>query len=137
MSHGRARRHTYRYAIVTACLVVFGACSDDGNRGIVTAAGQASPPFIAQMIPTSGPVGTGVTLSGSGFTLRGNTLWFGPGSIEDLGSPDERTLPFTVPDGYNLPYAGAFPPVQPGPHEVRVVNANGTSNSVVFTVTGR
>ena len=46
-------------------------------------------------------------------------------------------LPFIVPDGYNVPNVGAFPPVQPGPHEVRVVNANGTSNSAVFTVTRR
>ena len=137
MSQGRTRRCPSRYALVTACLVVFGACRGDGNQGIVTAAGPASPPFIAQMVPTSGPVGTGVTLSGSGFTPRGNTVRFGPGYIEDLGSPDGRALPFTVPEGYTLPYAGAFPPVQPGPHEVRVVNANGTSNTVVFTVTGR
>jgi hypothetical protein len=76
-------------------------------------------------------------ISGSGFTPRANTVRFGPGHIENLGSPDGRMLPFIVPDGYNVPNVGAFPPTQPGPHEVRVVNANGTSNSTVFTVTRR
>ncbi len=98
---------------------------------------QAPPPFIARMVPRSGPVGADVTLSGSGFTPLGNTVRFGPGYLEGLESRDGSALSFTVPDGYNLPYAGAFPPVQPGPHEVRVVNANGTSNSVVFTVIER
>lgn len=97
----------------------------------------APAPFIAHMVPTSGPVGTGVTLSGSGFTALGNTGRFGPGYIENLESPEGRTLAFVVPDGYNLPYAGAFPPVQLGPHRVWVVNANGASNRVVFTVTER
>ena len=68
---------------------------------------------------------------------RGNTVRFGPGYIEDLSSGDGQTLLFVVPDGYHLPYAGAFPPVQPGAHSVHVVNLNGSSNSVTFMVTAR
>lgn len=135
MLHGRPRRRPHGHAIVTACLLIFGGCAGDGSRGIERATSEASAPLITHMVPTSGPVGTGVRISGSGFTPGGNTVRFGPGYIEDPGSPDGRTLAFVVPDGYNLPYARAFPPVRPGPHEVRVVNANGTSNSVVFTVT--
>jgi len=133
MRPGRIPRHHRGLHIVVTSLLLVAACTDDGNR--VTALGRTSPPVIDRIIPGAGPVGTPVTISGASFTARGNTVQFGPGHLEDVASPDGRTLPFVVPDGYTLPYGLAFPPVRPGPHVVRVVNPNGTSNEVVFTVT--
>jgi len=77
---------------------------------------------------------------GAGFTPRGNIVRFGAGYIRDLGSPDGKTLRFTVPEGLDLsppggPAADAYPPVRPGTYEVSVLNALGASNSATFVVT--
>jgi hypothetical protein len=96
--------------------------------------------------PAKGPVGTTVTIEGSGFLPTGNIVRFGAGYLTDLSSSDGRRLLFTVPEGLDIcppselgrnePCAGgAYPRVQPGDHAVSVVTRTDTSRPVPFTVT--
>jgi hypothetical protein len=115
--------------------------------------GQTGPtaltaPTITAIAPSAGPVGTTVTIEGSGFSPTGNIVKLGVGYLSDLTSPDGRRLRFTVPEGHNLcppselgfkePCAGgAYPRVQPGSYPVVVVTRTETSRQVLFTVTER
>lgn len=122
--------------------------------------GTTIAPKINSISPQSGPVGAQVTLAGSGFTLdktgsscsgnypcvayseATNTMHFGPATIENVTSYDGKTLYFKVPDGYTPQCSGGidcaemYGQILPGTYKVYVSNANGTSNSVSFTVTG-
>lgn len=120
-----------------------------------------SAPVINAMNPTSGAVGTQVTLLGNNFSPTGNIVHFGSGAIANVSSKpavyscpmmpagasttgcgagaDEIT--FTVPSSVG-PYCApgkACPMyvmvVQPGSYPVSVENAGGTSNTETFTVT--
>ncbi len=102
-------------------------------------------PMIVGLSPSSGPVYTQVTISGSGFTSIENKVYFGiPGGmrgvIPDVSSPDGKTIIFAVPDGLNIecnpgePCVGMYPQVRPGEYEVSVTNEHGTSNVMFFTV---
>ncbi len=110
---------------------------------------------IQSLYPTSGSVGTQVTITGYGFTSN-NTILFGGGPISNIpvtstmnimctsnlncGNPLE-TLTFTVPSSIGPNCTGDLmcPEyvrlVGPGTYTVSVENANGTSNSETFTVT--
>jgi hypothetical protein len=105
-------------------------------------------PAVTAIAPSAGPVGTTVTIEGSGFSPTGNIVKFGAGYLTDLTSPDGRTLTFAVPEGLDIcppselgrnePCAGgAYPRVQPGSHAVSVVTRTETSRQVLFTVTER
>lgn len=109
------------------------------------AASQVSPSDnvgVAGITPSTGPVGTTVTVTGRGFARGGNVVKFGRGYIRDLQSTDGVTLSFEVPGGLDLcapdpagPCPGGYPRVAPGEYEVAVRTENETSNSVTFTVT--
>ncbi len=98
-------------------------------------------PAISQITPPASPVGTAVTITGSGFSPQGNTVKFGVGYIRNIDSADGTTLRFTVPDGLDLcadPKGlcpGAYPQVTPGVYAVAVITDGETSNSITFTVT--
>ncbi len=106
------------------------------------------PPTITTIQPDSGTIGTRVVITGTGFTARDNNVAFRIGYINNLISRDGRTIEFVISE---LLDACAFPlpettPVtvcpdigilfKPGTqtYPVFVVNPNGTSNSVNFTV---
>lgn len=101
---------------------------------------------IDSMSPTSGPVGTTVTLTGKGFT-DDNTIKFGSGVIVHVPSYDNGTrLIFNVPEYlnpacyYSNPacMTASFAPSQqvtPGSYDVRVENGSGESNKKTFKVT--
>ncbi len=107
-------------------------------------------PIIDSLNPTSGTVGTLVTINGSGFAASGNTIIF-QNAITDFiwvvqitaGSQDGKTLQFSVP-AYLNPYcyytvpACASPSTQTtdGPYFVSVTASGVTSNVLQFTVTG-
>jgi hypothetical protein len=99
------------------------------------------PPALTSMNPTSGPVETMVTLTGSGFKEKGNAVKFGDGYVRELPSEDGKTLKFAVPDGLDrcspggTPCPGGYARVKPGAYEVSVVTAEGSSASITFTVT--
>jgi hypothetical protein len=105
--------------------------------------------------PTSGPVGTKVTITGQGFTPTGNLLIFGdPGTrfhpdhsaeniIGNLNSANGTTLTFTVPtsnpsgslcDSNNNCVMIAATRRLPGDYNVSITNSNGTSNITPFTI---
>jgi uncharacterized membrane protein len=104
---------------------------------------------LVALSPTSGSVGTEVAVTGYGFTPSHNAIRFGAGYINGLNSADGVTLRFTVPEGQNLcpptdahspavvPCPGAYPRVTPGSYSISVLNTNGTSNSLTFTVIGK
>ncbi|MDO8301957.1 MAG: IPT/TIG domain-containing protein, partial [Sedimentisphaerales bacterium] len=104
-------------------------------------------PAITAINPTSGLVGTSVTITGRGFTPTGNRVNFGGGVIMDLvpagsSATDVQTLTFTVPSTLDLlcrhqaPYCAIVAgPTTPGVYPVSVTNANGASNAMNFTVT--
>jgi hypothetical protein len=103
---------------------------------------QAAPPNMAALSPTSGPPGSEVTISGSGFASDENAVHFGSGYIPHRRSPDGSTLAFAVPESLDPEclFAQPFPcrlpsyQTQPGTYDVAVSNANGTSNHIAFDV---
>lgn len=99
-------------------------------------------PVVISMVPTSGPIGTTVTLRGTGYTAD-NTISFGYGSIVHVPSTDNgTTLTFTIPSSLNPACFYSTPRCMvatrltiDGAYNVSVTNTNGTSNSMTFTVT--
>lgn len=88
---------------------------------------------ISYLDPSSGAIGSSVTVRGYGFSQSGNTVRFGNGVIANLSSYDGTSLSFTVPtslSGYG------YQPVGLGTYDVSVTNSWGaTSNALPFTVT--
>jgi len=95
---------------------------------------NTATPVINYLSPTSGPVGTTVTVYGSGFSTAGNTVHFGTGIITNLNSHDGRSVSFIVP---NTLTGFGSQPITFSTYQVSVTNNVGiTSGSVPFTVTG-
>jgi len=88
---------------------------------------------ITSLSPSSGPVGTQVTITGFGFSPNQNMISFGAGSGSNnyVNSPDGKTIVFTVPTYSSVNGT----PIQPGVYGVRVTTPNGASNIINFTVT--
>ncbi len=125
-----------------------------------TPSSPASAPVILAIQPDPGTIGTKVVITGTGFTARDNNVafrlvpedsneTFKVGYINNLISRDGKTIEFVVPTllgacAFPLPVTTPatgcpdiglnFKPNQTYP--VFVVNQNGTSNSVNFTVHG-
>ena len=98
----------------------------------------ASAIVITAISPRSGPIGSQVTLTGSGF-LADNTVLFGSGGVFHVRSDDGAKLVFAVPAALNPPcfeqgcrILSQF--AQPGIYKVSVRNENGVSNAVSFTL---
>jgi len=109
---------------------------------------------IVSLAPTSGPIGTRVTVTGSGLSSTGNTVTFTavavdgetpnePSVIPDLPAANGTTLNFEVmalwrpacsyaPQG-PCPFARIT--TAPGVYRVSVTNSVGTSNAMLFSVT--
>jgi hypothetical protein len=101
-----------------------------------------SAPTISSITPTAGPSQTNVTITGTGFTDN-NIVHLSVGAISGLGSINNGTsITFTLPSSIG-PYCkpGQACPMYMalltnGTYPVSVETANGSSNSVSFTVTG-
>lgn len=91
-------------------------------------------PVVSALSPNAGAVGTSVTVFGTSFSPRNNTVNFGTGVIAGLSSFDGNSLTFTVPSqltGYGSQTLTL------GTYNVSVTNELGQrSNSLPFTVTG-
>ena len=117
-----------------------------GSTGYLT-------PVIYSITPTYGSIGTQVSIYGTGFGYNGCTIYycnngngvmtnnfnFGGSVIQNVYSSNGTSLTFTVPSNLNTCYTGqyctqVYTPVVPGTYPVSVVNANGVSNTVYFTV---
>ncbi len=136
--------------MVRKVLVVLGALS---WLGLITDA-QFSiplPPVIVSISPTSGTIGTEITIYGQGFTGYNDIAFTHPdikwgesntAYLDGVASSDGRTLRFTLPDilgacafsqmkpGEACPSVGLPMPV--GRIQIAVVHRNGISNSVTF-----
>jgi hypothetical protein len=111
---------------------------------ISTITGQ---PIIDSLSIYSGSIDAQVTINGLGFTVTGNQIKFGDLGVEDspsysLNSPDGRTIVFTVPETNYYPCQSLKPScympnylILAGTYPVSVINANGISNTLNFTVT--
>lgn len=134
------------------------ACGSDGAQPSSTLSPQAVG--IESISPPSGPLGTEVVIRGSGFTSVENDVGFSnpkidfqgqhTGYLNGLSSPDGRTLRFRLPDNDDVllsacafsqlksneecPDIGLLLPT--GESEVFVINQNGKSNTVTFSVSG-
>jgi peptidoglycan hydrolase-like protein with peptidoglycan-binding domain len=112
---------------------------------------STASPTITLLNPSSGSAGTMVTITGTGFTPTGNTIIFGQYNATTIAtSTNGTTIQFQVPLAYGpqpasmtctvSPTGAEYcPPIIPdgpalGGYPVEVENANGTSNSLAFTV---
>lgn len=133
------RTHEYR---VKACNAA--GCSGESNVASITVGGEVSAPILNSMAPSSGPIGTVVTITGTRFTPTGNRINFDTGVIMNIPSSDGTTLIFKVPED-RVPLCAVTEPrcllpapynlVKPGTYPISLTNANGTSNTFSFTVT--
>jgi hypothetical protein len=143
MTHRQRSRRAAVSVVLGIAGLSLGACAHDHQVSLVA---PSRTPTVATVAPASGSVGTAVVVTGEGFTSSTNTIRFGAGYINGLSSSDGVTLHFTVPEGQNLcppaeglspastPCPGAYPRVTPGSYSISVMNANGTSNGLTFTV---
>ena len=127
----------------------------------INSSSTGAAPVISYITPTSGPNNTFVTITGSGFTsgvstcgngcgggglTNGNEINIDGQALEnDQATNNGMTIAFTI--GMNcsssapsIPCSTSISsendPLTAGTHQITVTNANGTSNSVTFTVTG-
>jgi IPT/TIG domain len=109
--------------VLAGALTVFIAVPGLKSPDTVTSA-TVAPPSITSIFPTSGPVGTVVTINGSVFgTSRGTSyVTFGSAKAANYPSWTSTKIQATVPSG-----------AQTG--QVTVTTTGGTSNSRTFTVT--
>ncbi len=121
----------------TNCNMVLDCSSCTGS----TCSGPIAPAI--SIFPAYGPVGTQVTITGSGLASTGNTIKMNDNIITSSASSDGTSLAFTIPTNFNsscsLPLGACtqiYRPVTAGDYQITVINTNGTSNAVIFSVTG-
>src|SRR3989344_9599951 len=78
---------------------------------------------LTSLSANTGPIGSSVTIYGTGFDAANNTVVFGAQPLASIAS-NGTSLTFTVP-----------PHTASGVVNVKVVNSRGTSNTLTFTVT--
>ncbi len=135
--------HTYNsVGIFTPKFTVRGSNGLTVNTSVSTnvVAQSNQTPIINSVSPTSGAIGTTVTVYGSGF-LSTNTVLFGGGPVGGVASPNGTSLSFVVPSYVGVDcQAGQYcvalaRPIPLGINTIAVRNTNGTSNSQNFNVT--
>jgi len=142
--------------LATACYLLVGmvcpllAAPADVASGDWTKSYRAPPqgsfqiaqaaPAIATLTPTSGRIGTKVTIQGSGFTLDNMIHFRGTPDSFDIGpvrSDNGVTLQFEVNTCPTYQPQCPARYVTPGSYGVAVSNANGRSKEAKFTLTAR
>ncbi len=97
---------------------------------------------ISRLSVSSGPVGSFVTITGSGFDPFKNSVLFGSVAVGDIPSADGKTLTFVIPqpryfcgtsDGCTS--SDVYVQSNSGKYTLYVTNSKGISNSSTFTVT--
>ena len=106
-----------------------------------TALAQQVSPTITSLVPNSGPVGTQVAITGTGFSPIGNAVHFGSGGRVNIPSRNNGTrisyiIPTAVgPSDFNPQIKAPSQIVSPGVYQLSVVNGQGQkSNISSFTV---
>lgn len=149
------------FAALFASVWLAAACASDTAPTQVVTLPQAVG--VESISPSSGPPGTAVVIRGSGFTSTDNNVGFRhavgaqeqqTAYLNEISSSDGKTLRFSLPDNDNVllracAFSQANPPEEGEPHEVCpdigyllptggsemfVINKDGESSSVTFTV---
>lgn len=101
----------------------------------------AAQPVISSFSPLSGPVGTAVTINGTGFntTTTGNLVFFGTIQTTVVAATDS-TLKVTVPAGTSFDYISVinsfFTAYSPSPFMITFPGGAGSFNAHSFTTNG-
>lgn len=102
-----------------------------------TSSQQGVQPMVTSITPSRGPDGTPVVLRGEGFLLSGNTVHAGFAMLENVQSPDGKTISFVMhhpfPDDLTIPLE-VRDKVPDFPYGIVVENGNGRSEPVLFTL---
>ena len=108
---------------------------DSNKTFLVVTDANAVAPKILGFTPTEGFEKTLVTVTGTGFTPTGNEVRYSGGVASGLSSPDGTTLQFEVTLPLRKLQPGQDKPNidQREPIGFRIINANGISNSKVFS----
>jgi hypothetical protein len=101
--------------------------------------GTDAIPNISLLNPGSGPVGTKITLTGTGFVKKNNSIWLGETRdvVINLPSKDGKTITFHLPAApcnQRLKLNCPTTVLPTATYTVAVSNENGLSNPVPFTV---
>jgi len=103
---------------------------------------RAQGPLIASLSPSFGPIGTTVTITGSGFVPTGNVIEFSGNAVGDsVDSSNGTTITFMIPNSLYLLCSimgrcpGPIIPIRTQTYNVAVDSNSQLSNSVPFTVT--
>jgi hypothetical protein len=122
------------WACVAAVMSI--ACSSSSSVS------PSSAPTIMSLQPLTGPVGTRVTITGTGFSDSANTVNFGANAYPNIPRTNATIILFVVPTATNPPCRNVRPPcaiasmlITPGVYGLSVTSTQGTSNSVSFAVT--
>lgn len=123
----------------------FTAMNQSGQTSMASATvqvtGATGTLSLSHISPTQGRVGTQVMLVGSGFSALANTVRFGVGGTQHLVSQNGTVIYYTIPSyvsSCDLVSGSCNSPAQqvtPGTYTIFVLNQNGTTNPVNFTVT--
>ncbi|TSC60322.1 MAG: S-layer protein [Parcubacteria group bacterium LiPW_15] len=95
-------------------------------------------PIISRIYPGSGTIGTKITITGTGFTKRNNSIFIDNVPYASMGIPskDGLTLSFGLPiapcDQRQKKCSGTD--ISFGEHQLLIANSNGRSNIIPFTV---
>lgn len=118
-------------------LWVKNAKGESNKSFLIIVAPGTLPPNIVSLSPKEGKLGMTITISGSQFTATNNEIYTSVADIKGLPSADGKTLSFL----FNPKINGVPEYIPPGPSRgisfpvsFRVLNANGMSNSEVFTI---
>ena len=117
------------------------------NKAILEVVSDPSVLSIATVSPNFGPSGTQVTITGNGFSNKGNHVRLlmratdVVGVTPELDSSDTRTIVFNLPEFVCPPCTLSVPPCEapcyalnPGDYEIFVINDKGMSNGVDLLV---
>jgi hypothetical protein len=117
------------------------------NKVILEVVSEPSVLSIATVSPNFGPSGTQVTITGNGFSNKGNHVRLLMRATDVVGvtpaldSPDTQTIIFNLPDFVCPPCTLSVPPCEapcyalnPGDYEIFVINDKGMSNGVDLLV---
>ncbi len=106
---------------------------ESNKRTIVIIVPGTLQPKITSISPIEGFLGQTITFKGTGFLKQGNEVLLSTGEIiEGLTAQDGATISFSLASLQLTAFQGGED--FPQPLWLRVVNSNGISNTVVFTV---
>ena len=116
-----------RLVCVFATAAAFVACHSSDMS-------PSTAPTVTSLQPISGPVGTRVVITGTGFHDNANTINFGASAYPNVTAEGGTSIVFLIPTATNPPCRNVTPPcaiasalITPGPYDISVTNGRGTA----------